>query len=142
MGKSDNVIKFQEAMKTDPKIQKAFDDALKRIIVEKSAESESEALTKAAREVGFDVSLEEIERLYAGKQEMKDDDLDRVAGGWCWFDDACSSWINTPGVNGDEVTCLANMEYRNDCIELNECSFDYMGNPVSPCFGPARDAGH
>jgi hypothetical protein len=54
MGKSDNILKFEEALRNDPEKQKAFEEALEKIAEEKSVESESEAFVKAAKELGFD----------------------------------------------------------------------------------------
>ena len=49
MGKSDNILKFEEALRDDPEKQKAFEKALEKIAEEKSVESESEAFVKAAK---------------------------------------------------------------------------------------------
>ena len=84
MGNSDNLLKFQEALKNDPEKKKKYDEIIKRIVEEKSAENDGEAIVKAAGELGFDVSQEEVEHALFEKQEVEDDELDRVAGGkWC-----------------------------------------------------------
>lgn len=81
MAKSDNIIKFEEALRNDELKRKTFDGAYKKIMEEKSVGSNNEAVVKAAKEIGFDISIEELERYYAEKQEMNDDELDKVAGG-------------------------------------------------------------
>ena len=84
MGNSDNLLKFQEALKNDPEKKKKYDEIIKRIDEEKSAENDGEAVGKAAGELGFDVSQKEVEHALFEKQEGEDDELDRVAGGkWC-----------------------------------------------------------
>ena len=101
MGKSDNILKFEEALRDDPEKQKAFEEALEKIAEEKSVESESEAFVKAAKELGFDLTIEEIERSFAEKQEMGDDELDEVAGGkWCWKNNTCMFVYNTVECTG------------------------------------------
>ncbi len=81
MAKSDNIIKFEEALRNDELKRKTFEDAYKKILAEKSADLNNEAVVKAAKEIGFDISIEELERSYAEKQEMNDEELDKVAGG-------------------------------------------------------------
>ena len=107
MGKSENIIKFEEALKTKEK-REAYEAALKKIIDEKSAKSDGEAVQKAAKELGFDLSIEELERCVASKQEIADDELDKVAGGWCWFDHSCNT-----------VTC-------HDKDDLDACWSEYL----------------
>jgi predicted ribosomally synthesized peptide with nif11-like leader len=62
----------------------------------KEASSDGEVLVKAAAEVGFTLTMEELERFFAQSQELCDEDLDKVAGGaaaknddGCWFDHHC-----------------------------------------------------
>ncbi len=88
MAKSENIIKFEEALKTKEK-REAYEAALKKIAEEKSAKSDGEAIQKAAKELGFDISMEDLERNYASKQEVEDEELDAVAGGWCWKSHGC-----------------------------------------------------
>ncbi|MBE5970767.1 MAG: hypothetical protein E7242_11110 [Lachnospiraceae bacterium] len=90
MGKSENIIKFEEALKKDPEKMKAFEEAQKRIFDEKSAKNDGEIMVKAAKEVGFDITIEEIDRSIAEKQEIDDELLDEVVGAaGCTFDYSC-----------------------------------------------------
>ncbi len=92
MGKSDNIIKFEEVLKAKDK-REAYEAALKKIVEEKSAKSDGEAIQKAAKVLGFDLSREDLERSYAAKQDMDDDELDAVAGGVCVYDHSCfTAW--------------------------------------------------
>ena len=103
MAKSENIIKFEETLVNDEAKHKAFDDAYKKIMEEKSVGSNNEAVVKAAKEIGFDISIEELERSYAEKQEMNDDELDKVAGAGgndCLTAYKCGKWSMEPCMSG------------------------------------------
>lgn len=89
MGKSENIIKFEQALENSEEKRKEFEAAFNKILDEKSAKSDGEAIRKAAKELGFDISIEEFERSFADKQYMEDDELDKVSGGWCALDHSC-----------------------------------------------------
>ena len=108
MGKSESIKKFEEALRNDELKRKTFEDAYKKILAEKSVGSNNEAVVKAAKEIGFDISIEELERSYAEKQEMNDDELDKVAGGrvdgpYCAITYECGHFYyhKNPGNNPD-----------------------------------------
>ena len=87
MSKSENILAFEAALKENKELQKKFVAAQKRIIENKEAESDGELLVKVAAEIGFTLSVAEIERSMAQNQELSDEELDNVAGGagkeWC-----------------------------------------------------------
>lgn len=89
MSKSEKIINFEEALKKDEAKQKAYEDAAKKLSKDKSIKSNGELMSKVAKELGYDISVEECERLFAEKQEMDDDELEKVAGGWCTFSHGC-----------------------------------------------------
>jgi predicted ribosomally synthesized peptide with nif11-like leader len=96
MSKSENMLAFEAALKENKELQEKFAAAQKRIVENKEASSDGEVLVKAAAEVGFTLTMEELERFFAQSQELCDEDLDKVAGGaaaknddWCWFDHHC-----------------------------------------------------
>jgi hypothetical protein len=75
-------------------------DHLQRVSVDR-AELETlrprgEALLQWARAKGFDLNLEEAERLVESLNELSDDELDKVAGG----DDAWGGTTTTGGTGG------------------------------------------
>ncbi len=117
MAKSDNIIKFEDALKNDELKRKTFDDAYKKILAEKSAGSNGEALVKAAKEIGFDISIEELERSYAEKQEMNDEELDKVAGGgrYCEWSYYCITVYSHEEAVDDLPDCI--MDYHLNCFE-------------------------
>ena len=128
MGKSDNILKFEEALRDDPEKKKAFEEALEKIAEEKSVESESEAFVKAAKELGFDLTIEEIERSFAEKQEMGDDELDEVAGGkWCWKDHDCMAIYHVKKECNSSGSCFTNYIRNNGGVGKN-CGVSYLND--------------
>lgn len=118
MSNSENIIKFEEKLKNNEESKKKYEATLKRILDEKSAKSDGEAVQKAAKEIGFDLSKEEIERAFAAKQEMPDDELDKVAGGWCVFDHSCYL-----------AAC-----HDKEVSEKDACAWDYI------CFSISKES--
>lgn len=82
MSWSEELLKFQEMLKNDPEKLKAYDEAVEKLTKEKSVVLEAEAAQKAAKELGYELSIEELTRVFAEKQDLDDDELDEVAGGW------------------------------------------------------------
>lgn len=132
MGKSDNIIKFEEALNNDSAKRKAYEEEL--IKNEANSKSVSDAMVKSAKAIGFDLTQEEVERCLAEKQEMADDELDKVAGGWCWIDDTCHTVINHhKEINEDDdcwndYLCMVNegsKPVHHDCTSTyNEYNWD------------------
>lgn len=96
MSKSENLLAFEAALKENKELQEKFETAKKRIFENKEATSDGEMLVKAAAEVGFTLTMEELERSFARSQELCDEELDKVAGGtgeknddWCFYDHHC-----------------------------------------------------
>lgn len=95
MSKTETMLAFEAAMKENEELREKYVAAQKRIAQNKEAASDGELLVKAAAEVGFTLTLEEIERSFAQSQEIDDEELDNVAGGAkkkassCWVDYYC-----------------------------------------------------
>ncbi len=132
MGKSENIIKFEEMLKNDSNKRKAFEEELMK--VESSVKNSSEAIAKAAKAIGFDLSQDEIERNMAEKQEMPDDELDKVSGGGCWISDSCHvAILHHKDVDPDDdcwedYNCIRD-HYSRCCTESYEhwdCSSSYQ----------------
>ena len=96
MSKSENILAFEAALKENKERQEKFEAAAKRIVENKEASSDGEMLVKAAAEIGFTLTLEELERAFAQMQELNEEELGNVAGGvsntdsLCWKDYSCS----------------------------------------------------
>jgi predicted ribosomally synthesized peptide with nif11-like leader len=96
MSKSENILAFEAALKENKELQEKFEAAAKRIVENKEASSDSEVLVKAAAEIGFTLTMEELERAFAQIQELNEEELENVAGGaaaknddWCAFSHHC-----------------------------------------------------
>ena len=57
--KSENIKKFEEAISVDENLRNRYEAALKKITDEKLAGSDGEAMVKAAKELGFEISIDE-----------------------------------------------------------------------------------
>ena len=79
--KSENIIKFEETLSKDESLRTKYEAALKKIADEKLAGSDGEAMVKAAKELGFEISIDEMERYFASIQELDDEELENAAGG-------------------------------------------------------------
>lgn len=90
MSKSENILAFEAALKESKELREKYEAALKRIAESKEASCDGEVMTKAAAEVGFTLSMAELERAMAQAQELSEEDLAQVSGGanekeeWVW----------------------------------------------------------
>ena len=95
MSKSENILAFLSALEDNKELQEKYEAALKRISKNKEASSDGEALVKAAAEVGFPLTMADLERKQAENEELSDHDLEMVSGGttssdtFCWVDYSC-----------------------------------------------------
>ncbi len=79
--RNENIIKFEKALSVDENLRNKYEAALKKIADEKLAESDGEAMVKAAKELGYEISIDEMERSFAAIQELDDEELSDAAGG-------------------------------------------------------------
>ena len=109
--KSDELKKFEEALSTDENLRKNYEAALKKIADEGTAKTDGEVMVKAANDLGFEISIEEMERLFAEMQELDEQELGEVAGGGCGYPSnvniekdscPCDSTIQMAGHSEDE----------------------------------------
>ena len=78
---------FKEAMKDE-----SFRKEMAAFVGEKKPAdkaAETELIVAFAADKGFAVTVEELGQEMAGSRELSDDEIESVAGGWCWFDQAC-----------------------------------------------------
>ena len=109
---TENVKKFELALREDQGLAKRYEEELKRIAAEKSAESDVEVYSKAAQALGFDVTVSELEKAQAETQEIDPEELNRTAGGWCWgsYDCYTAYHHDTPDEEG------------TDCFKDHDCA--------------------
>lgn len=81
MGKFENILTFEAALQQSKELQEKFASAKARIAESGEAASDAELLVKAAAEVGYTLTVEELERAIAQAQEVNEEELAKVAGG-------------------------------------------------------------
>lgn len=69
---------FEDAFKNDEALRRRFEEALEDVA---EAANDGEAMVKAAAQLGYEISLEELERAWADAQELDSAELEAVAGG-------------------------------------------------------------
>ena len=114
MSKSENILAFEAALKENKDLRATYEAALKRITENKEATSDGEALVKAAAEVGFTLTMAELERAMAQIQKLDDEDLAQVSGGtdeesWSWCLDIWYCFLVLVHGDGDtSAACYSN----------------------------------
>ena len=100
MSKSESFLAFEAALKDSKELQEKFIAAQKRIIENKEAASDGEVIVKAAAEIGFTLTIEELERALAQAEELNEEELGNVSGGaataeaLCLYDYYCYTAYN------------------------------------------------
>ena len=124
---TENVRKFEKDMRGNEELRKKLFEELKKIAEEKSAESDAEAMAKAAQALGYDFTVADMEKANAETQELDPEEMEQAAGGWCFADYDCySAWTHdTPDQQGS--ACFSDYE----CITLyHESKVDELINKV------------
>ena len=83
-------------------LRNRMDAALKGIAERKEAHSDGEAMVKAAAELGYTISIADLERTMAARAQLDNDALEMVAGGedkteWCFADYYCYTTVHAGG---------------------------------------------
>lgn len=89
---TENVRKFEKALEENEVLRRQFEEELKRIAGAKEAESDAEAIAKAATALGYDFTAADYEKASAETQELDADEMAATSGGereTCVFDYAC-----------------------------------------------------
>ena len=100
MKKTEEMLRLERDMNRDPELLEKLDAEIRRIVEAKEAESDGEAIAKAAAALGYAITAEELERSAAEMEAVDDDELESVAGGLepydksradedCWYDYTC-----------------------------------------------------
>ena len=84
---------FEDALKADETLRQRYEEVLGGVT---EAASDGEAMQKAAAELGYEITLEELEQAWAAGQELDEKELASVAGGlyenddeWCVMIHSC-----------------------------------------------------
>ena len=111
---TENVRKFEKALRESKELQARLAQELKKIAEEKSVANDAEAMAKAAHALGYDFTVADMEKANAETQELDPEEMERAAGGWCFADYDCyTAWNHdTPDQQGS--ACFSDYE----CITL------------------------
>ena len=85
---------FDKALAKDEQLKKTFLETCQKIADAGEASSDGEVVKKAAEEMGYQLSLEEIEREAASGEELNDDELEQVTGGAGCLENLCIVMLN------------------------------------------------
>ena len=111
----EDVKKLEKALKEDKELAAKYEAELKRIAKEKDAANDGEAIVKAAKAVGFDMTVADLEKASAETQELDPEEIGNSAGGWCFAKHDCyTAWYHD-GPDEEGTDCFANY----DCYLLN-----------------------
>ena len=111
---TENVRKFEKALREDEELRARFAAEFKRIAEEKSALNDIEAYVKAAKALGFELSLTEAEKASAETQELDPEEMEQAAGGWCFADYDCYTAWNHDSPDQPGSACLKDY----DCVSV------------------------
>ena len=81
MNNNTELNRLEEALRNDTELQKKLEETRKRIAESGEAKNDGEVMVKAAAELGFSITIEDLERAKAAAEELCDDELNNVAGG-------------------------------------------------------------
>ena len=111
---TENVRKFEKDLRGNEKLQKKLFEELAKIAKEKSAESDAEAMAKAAHALGYDFTVADMEKANAEAQELAPEEMEQAAGGWCFADYDCYTAWNHDSPDQPGSACFSDY----DCITL------------------------
>ena len=111
---TENVRKFEKDLRGNEKLQKKLFEELAKIAKEKSAESDAEAMAKAAHALGYDFTVADMEKANAETQELDPEEMEQAAGGWCFADYDCYTAWNHDSPDQPGSACFSDY----DCITL------------------------
>ena len=81
MSKSEEILRLERDMYEQPELREKLEAECKRIAEAGEAKSDGEVMVRAAAVLGYTITLEELERSAADRQELDPDELEDAAGG-------------------------------------------------------------
>ena len=111
---TENVRIFEKDLRGNEKLQKKLFEELAKIAKEKSAESDAEAMAKAAHALGYDFTVADMEKANAEAQELAPEEMEQAAGGWCFADYDCYTAWNHDSPDQQGSACFSDY----GCITL------------------------
>ena len=107
---TENVRKFEKALRESEDLQVRLAEELKKIAEEKSALNDAEAMAKAARALGYDFTVADMEKANAETQELDPEEMEQAAGGWCFADYDCYTAWNHDTPDQEGSACFSDYE--------------------------------
>ena len=107
---TENVRKFEKALRESEDLQGRLAAELKKIAEEKSAANDAEAMAKAARALGYDFTVADMEKANAETQELDPEEMEQAAGGWCFADYDCYTAWNHDTPDQEGSACFSDYE--------------------------------
>ena len=111
---TENVRTFEKELRESEELQHRLAQELKKIAEEKSAESDAEAMAKAAQALGYDFTVADMEKANAETQELDPEEMEQAAGGWCFADYDCYTAWNHDSPDQQGSACISDY----GCITL------------------------
>ena len=111
---TENVRKFEKALRESGELQRRLVEELKKIAGERSASNDAEAMAKAAQALGYDFTVADMEKAHAETQELDSEEMEQAAGGWCFADYDCYTAWNHDSPDQQGSACFSDY----DCITL------------------------
>ena len=111
---TENVRKFEKALRESGELQRRLVEELKKIAGERSASNDAEAMAKAAQALGYDFTVADMEKAHAETQELDSEEMEQAAGGWCFADYDCYTAWNHDSPDQPGSACFSDY----DCITL------------------------
>ena len=109
---TENVRKFEKALRESEELQRRLTKELKKIAEERSASNDAEAMAKAAQALGYDFTVADMEKANAETQELDPEEMEQAAGGWCFADYDCYTAWNHDSPDQPGSACLKDY----DCV--------------------------
>ena len=110
----ENVRKFEADLRGNEELQEKLYEELVKIAKEKSAETDAEAMAKAAQTLGYDFTVADMEKAHAETQELDPEEMEQAAGGWCFADYDCYTAWNHDSPDQPGSACLKDY----DCVSV------------------------
>ena len=81
MNNNTELTRMEEALRSDEELRQKLEEACKKIAESGEAKNDGEIMVKAAAELGYSITIEELERASASAEELSEEELNSVSGG-------------------------------------------------------------
>ena len=113
MNEKAEMARYKTDLAQSGELRMRLDEVATRLLKAGTTKTDAELLAAAAQELGYDIAAADFARVLAKEQELDDDELEAVAGGWdpfddCWANDRCTALYNTyhqTDYTGHDIWC-------------------------------------